>query len=327
MPCLDNVVTLGICPDDAISTSGFKLVDAAGISLNNLANIATETYEQGVQMALEKKALTLLQVRNDFIGALQANKVVTTITDPIYNTSVFNPTKSMGTYAGERGVIIHKNGGYRGSLRKTYIKAIEVYPLSSGEGEIKIYSGNYTYSYPVTFVANQVNTFDADILDGLPFEIPQGVQYARVLIDNTTVSFASSDIACKKGCGGSMPNPCGWADGWDGKTQVRREGYGINLQFQCVCDYEQILCDLSKSFSGELIWLKWQINIFEEQYKSNRFNDWVIYNREELKETIGDLTNRYNAKWNDMMAGMLGILKVYNDSCLNCQGIKRVVNV
>ncbi len=54
MACLDNIVTLGVCPDEAESTSGLKLMQAAGISIKNLAEIANETYGSGVELAIEK---------------------------------------------------------------------------------------------------------------------------------------------------------------------------------------------------------------------------------------------------------------------------------
>lgn len=333
MGCLDSIVSLGLCPDETVSTSGFKLIDAPGISIKGLASIANETYMSGANLAMEKKRLTLIQIQNDFIGALQSNNIVTTITNTIYDTSIINPNLSMGNYAGERGIVLHKTDSYRGTLRKTSINTIQVYPLQSGDATIKIYISTpnkqvFEYSYAVTLVANQLNTFDKTQLSGFPFELPQYTHSAKVLIDNTDIAFASAEIMCGKGCDGSVPNPCGWADGWDGTRPEKGQGYGINLSFECECDYTKILCDLSKSFSGELIWLKWAYNIFYEQYQTNRFNGWVIYNRDEIfSRILPDLENKYNAKWNDLMNGMVGILKNYHDDCLSCKGLRWVTNV
>lgn len=327
MSCIDNIVTLGICPDAGASLSGLTLLQAAGMSPKNMANIATEQYVQGTTLAMQKKELAIIQFQNDFIGALQANKVATTITNTEYETAVFNTTKSVGIYYGERGTVLHKNLRWKGNLRRTFIKEIQLYPFASGDVDITLSVGNNTYTYPVTLVANQVNVFDSETLGGFPFEIPYYVHNVTVKVDNSTIQFASADILCKTGCGGTLPNDCCWADGWDGEKQVRKEGYGVNLVFYCHCDYEKIICDLSKSFTGELIWLKWQIAIFDEQYKSNRFTNWVIYNQERLPDIINDLNNQYNKKWNDLMNGLFAILQNYKDDCLNCRGIRWKTNV
>jgi hypothetical protein len=319
MSCIDNIVTLGICPDDGVSKSGFTLMQAPGMSLKTFADTASDTYTRGLDMVMAKKSLALMQFRNDFIGALQSNKVVSMTANPVYDGAMFDIGVSNGLYNGYRGVTLHKSNKYRGSLRRTKIKAIQVYPLGAGAGTIKIEDGYNSYTYPVTFVANQVNTFDADVLDGFPFVM--GSPNVRVTIDNSTIAFASAPVICHEGCHGQMPNDCGWVNGWDGTKKVKKEAYGINLQFQCECDYEQVICDLS--YTGELIWLKWQIAVYDEVLKSNRFSNIVVYKGEQIeKQILPDLESQYVTKWNEMMAGVLSVLQTYRDDCLNCRGIR-----
>lgn len=327
MACIDSIVTLGICPDEGVSKSGLTLMQAPGISPNILADIASETYVKGTTLAMEKKRLILTQVKNDFYGALHLNNVMTQLPETEYNSSYFIETTDKGTYDGMRGVIINK-AHRTGNLRKTYIKTIELFPLQSGETTLQVKVGGLEYNYPITVVADQINVFDEDTLDGFPFEVPPQYANVRVSVDQSDISFASAEIQCMQGCGGKMPNDCAWAEGWDGVKKVKSEGYGVNVTFYCKCDYDQILCDLSNSFSGEIVWLKWQIAILEEQYQTDRFNNWVIYNREDIqKHILPDLENKYVNKWNSLMAGMPGILKNYRDSCLNCKGIRWRSNV
>lgn len=325
MSCIDNIVTLGIC-DTVAPLSGLTLMQAGGMSPKNLDNIASEQYIQGVRLAEMKKSLAINMIRNDLIGVLSANNIATTIADPIINTSSFNVGVDMGLYAGERGVTIHANDShYRGRLRKRRIVGIQCYPLTSGTADIQIVdviSGVTTVTpYPATFVANTINTFAIDYV----FQNPT----VRVLISNAAINFASAPITCLKGCGGTMPNQCGWADGWDGTGAVKGEGYGINVQFKCHCDYDELICELSRSFTGELIWLKWQELIFDEQYKTNRFESWVIYNRADLKDNvIPDLRQQYATKWNSMITGgLFEMLKSYRDDCLNCRGVRMLTNI
>lgn len=327
MSCLDNIVTLGLCADEPVSSSGFTLLNAAGINLKNLALI-TDSGASGVDMALEVKQRSIIQVRNDFISALQLNQIVPAVSKPAYETGMFITANSVGTFDGYRGVNVYKNNAYKGNLRKTILESIQVYPLASGDSTIKVFDGFNTYTYAVTLVANQINVFDQTQLAGFPFELPAQSGAVRVTIDQSTIPFLSTKITCMKGCGGGMPNPCGWADGWDGTAATKNEGYGMVLTFKCECDYDKVLCDLSKSFMGELIWLKWQYNIFDEQYKSNRFENLVIYDREDLLENImPDIENRYNEKWNALMKGLLDVLRTYRDDCLDCRRTRFFANV
>jgi len=295
------------------------------MSLKTFADTANDNYTRGVDMVMAKKEIALLQFRNDFIGALQSNKVVTIQSQPVYDGAIFNVGAALGLYNGYRGVTLHKANKFKGHLRKTKIKAIQVYPLASGDSTIKIEDGYNTYTYPVTLVANQVNIFDAEILDGFPFVLQS--HNARVTIDSSTIAFASAPVVCHEGCHGQMPNDCGWVNGWNGTAKEKKEAYGVNVQFYCECDYEQVICDLSKSFSGELIWLKWQIAVYDEIYKTNRFTNIVAYNSDKIeKQILPDLEEQYVNKWNEMMRGVLGILQTYRDDCLNCRGIRWVTN-
>lgn len=326
MSCINNIVSLGYCEGE-ISTSGLTLMQAAGMSPINADKIATELYRSGYTLLQVKKGLAEKFVRNDFIGVLKANKIASIVTERTYDSSLFNIDKDMGTYAGYRGVKLHSVGSTRGGLKKLKIKAIQCYPLVSGDGVINIidYIDGVATTTPinVTFVANVINTFT------LPEPYVAQYHTVAVVIDNTTFHFASAKITCKTGCGGTKPNDCGWCNGYDGSVEVKNEGYGINVQFVCDCDYDQLLCDFSQTFIGELIWLKMQILVFDEQVKTNRFNSWVTYNREEIRSKwIPDLERQYNEKFNSMVGGgMFEMLRQYKDPCLNCRGIRTVSNV
>lgn len=326
MSCLDNIVTLGLCPDDGQSLSGYTLIQAAGMSQKNFAGIATETYVKGVDMVMEKKSLALRSVSNDFLTALQVNGMLVQMFNPDYGISEFNPANVIPASSLQRGVTIHKANYRRNSLKKVVIKAVQCYPFTSGQGTLKIIDGNKTLSWPVTFVAGQINTFDSSNLSGFDYVVTS--KEARIVFDAPDISFASSIITCLLGCNNTEPNECAWADGWDGNKAVKAEGFGMNIIFGCECNYDQVLCDMSKSFSGELIWLKWQILVYEEQYKSNRLSNWVIYNRDEIMDVIiPDLQNRYNTRWNALMAGLQNIVKTYGSDCIICNRMRWAVNM
>lgn len=316
MGCIDNIVTVKGC-NTSPPTSGFDLFDAPEISIRNANSTANETYVQGFAMLQNKLRLAIIQVRNDFIAALNGNNIATKISEVAYPTGTFNASVNNGLYAGERGIILYRNPAIRGKLRKIKITQVQLYPLASGSFNLKIYdtiNGVWSYTaYPVTLIANQVNT--------LPINYQMQGAYASILIDNTALPMASSYLTCMTGCGGTMPNDCGYVMGYNGVAQVKSEGYGINATFSCSCDYEQILCDLSQTYIGELIWLKARYNVVEEQFKTNRFNNLIIYSHDDLPAIMQGLDAEYTGKWNSLMQGLYNILNTYRDSCLSCRGV------
>lgn len=323
MGSYNDIVTLGLPPDDGASLSGLRLIDAPGITLKTLNNTADETYINGINLALVKKNLALTLFQNDFIGALQANRVVTYINEPTYDTAVFNPMVDIGSSSLERGTMIVPANSYKGALRILNLKTIQLYPLNSGNVVIKIYDGFTETIYPsVSVTGGVVNTFQSTYVVN---KYSTGI---KILLNAPGISFASAQIICGEGCNGALPNPCGYANGWDGSLKNKNEGYGINVTFSCHCDYTQIITDMAAGFTGELIFLKWQIAFWEEYLSTDRFNFFAVYGKADVeKRTLPDLQNKYNIKWNLMMDGLFSILQTYRDSCLNCRGVRWASNI
>src|SRR5690606_8222476 len=89
MSCIDSLVTTGICPDEPSPTSGFTIIQAPGISMINMAKIATETYTSGLQLLKEKKKLAIAQMTNDFIREINSMNVIASLDNRRYDTSDF----------------------------------------------------------------------------------------------------------------------------------------------------------------------------------------------------------------------------------------------
>lgn len=321
MACLDNIVTLGYC-DDVQPTSGLTLIQAGGMNIKNFANIASDS--SGIDMVNEKKQLAITLVKNDFNGAIARANVIPQVTNRSYDAAYFKPTTNVGSSASGRGLILHKANGYRGVLRDTKITGVEIFPMTTGSGTLRIEDGDKLYSWPIQFDGGVSNFYDHTQLDGFPY-VMQSSQ-VKILVIADGINFSSSYITCKTGCHGA-PNPCGWLQGWDGSKRIKSEGYGVNVTFEYICDYDKILC-ASPGIIGELIWLKWQILIYDEHYKSNRFNGFVTYNKDTINEVVmPDLTAKYTEKWGDFTATLPSLLNQYRDDCLNCRGLQWKVNI
>src|SRR5690606_17452176 len=260
MDCLNNIVTLGLCPDAGESTSGFTLLDADGISIKNLAEIADDSNIKGVDLAMNKKSLSIKQFYNDFIASLQANKVMTNQSEEVYKASEFVTNANNGVSNESRGVTLHRVR-QKGNLRKLIIDSIEIYPLTSGNVTLKVDDGINTYTYDVDLIADQVNVLDGDVLDDLPFALKDNVCDVRITVETNGVLLSKSQIICLKGCNGTTPNDCGWVDGWDGSMAVKKKDMGVNVNLHCESDYASVLFNMPEKLILELIWLNWQLNI------------------------------------------------------------------
>lgn len=326
MSQLQNIISVrDVCADEQIeSLSGLDLMDAPEISVKNLANIANEEYVTGLNLAKKKVEQATILVRNDLMSLLAANKVMPNLSAKKYTIGEFKTNINYPAEAKERGVTLYKNKKIKGELRKLKIHKVNVHPLVTVEAvELKIYddyAGGTVTTYSVGLEADKVNTFN--------IEYTVKGTFARVLLNGTNVSVAGTYLTCFTGCNGTMPNDCGYTKGWyDDKEISSKEGFGINLEFSCVCDYEQLLCDLSQTYIGEIVWLKSRVLLLEEHLRTNRFNNWVVYGREETKEFLTDVENQYREKWQVFANAMPGILKQFNDDCLNCNGIRWMTNI
>ncbi len=327
MSCLENIISVrNVCDetDAPQSLSGLDLMDAAEISILNLARIANEDYVSGLALARAKVLQAATMVRNDLLTAMSANHVLPKLGAKRYMTGEFKPATTFPAEAKERGLTLYKNNRIKGQLRKLKIHAVKICPLTSVENAtLKIYddyAGGTVSTYNINLAANEINSFN------VAYEV-KGT-FARVLLDGANIPVASAYLTCFTGCNGSMPNDCGYTKGWyDDKEISGKEGFGIGLEFSCECDYEQLLCDLSKTYIGEIVWLKARIMLMEEHLRTNRLNNWVVYGREETERYRVDVENEYRDKWKVFINALPALLKQYKDDCLQCNGIRWVTNV
>ncbi|MBS1771525.1 MAG: hypothetical protein JST82_01605 [Bacteroidetes bacterium] len=326
MSLLNNIISVRdvTTEENVPSISGFDLMDAPEISVLNLAHIANEEYITGLHLARKKVSQATLLVRNDLMSAMAANHILPDVTAKKYKTGEFKTEVSFPAEAKERGLTLYKNNRIRGNLRKLKIENVLIYPLADASNvTLKVYddyAGGTVSTYNIDLAGNKVNTFKIN------YEV-KGT-FARVLLDGTNVPVAGSYLTCFTGCNGTLPNDCGYTKGWyDDKEISGKESFGLNLEFFCECDYDQLLFDLSKLYIGELVWLKTRVLLMEEHLRTNRLNNWVVYGREETQQYLTDVENQYREKWKTFINVLPAILQQMKDDCLYCNGIKWVTNI
>jgi hypothetical protein len=316
--CLDTIVSVwdqtGV---KSVSASGLDLFDAPEITIRNLADSATETYTEGIALAKDKLATAVTLVKNDFLALLAQRGFVTALVNSSLQTSTYQNGIIVPASNLDRGIIIKPQLRTTG-ISRIRISSIQAFPLGdSSNATLTIHDNGLAYSYPVQLVGGQINTF--------AIQHPISGKETHVYLNAPGVAFTSSKLACN--CDGSMPAGWGAILGWNGTGFSSREGHGLSVSLERYCDYDLLLCQMAKSYLGEIVWLKARILLLEARSESNRLNNWVLYGREDVAETRADLESQYVERWNALVAALPALIQNRHDNeCLPCRGSRWVAN-
>lgn len=318
--CLQNIVSIQDQCGNAVprSTSGYDIFQAPEVKFRGIAAITDEKYIRGMNLLQAVRNNAIMEVESDFLKIVTASKFSVELGSIYHNAGQFNQNIINPVATGEHGITIHS--ARPSVIRKLRVATIDLFPVdSSSNVDLKIYDNGMVSTYTVSLIGGQVNTFHVDY---------QAVaDYIRILLDTTSIRMYSTAITCMVGCNGTMPNECGYVKGWNGTSEVKSEGFGINASFTCECNFSQLLCGWSKQFIGEIVFYKMRSLIQEERLKSDRLNNFTIYNRDEAKESHIELENKYREKWNTFAENLPNMLKNMKDSCITCNRPKWVPNV
>ncbi|KAB1228448.1 hypothetical protein [Chryseobacterium viscerum] len=314
--CLEKIVTVrDVCAEQVtFSSSGYDLMDAPEIDIAKINDIATAEYNTGFKILKNCIRLALRDIETDFISVLFANKISASNNSYDVVTGNFS-TQYQNSGSGQKGIVIHKQG--RSGIKKIHIKKIRIYPVNdNSNAQLKFIDSGKESVINVSLIGGKINEFATDYF----------VEGDNVKIVLEGVETYSSELTCLLGCGGTIPNDCGYVKGWNGLSETQKEGFGINAVFSCECDYSQVLCQQSKNFVGLLVFLKARIYAMEERINSTRINPFIIYGQETAKEKRIELISEYNSKWNVFIDTIPNAISG-NDDCFECKKSKMVTNV
>jgi hypothetical protein len=319
--CLQNIVSVkDLCPGaiQEVSTSGYDIWQAPEVRYKGIAAITDEKYVRGRNMLVAIREMAIREVESDFLKIITTNGYNIDLGIAGFSTGQFNATITNAPAPVERGIVIHS--ARPSVIRKIKITQIQVFPVDSvAVIPLKIYDNGQVATYNIQLVGGQINTFNIDYTASGDF--------IRIVLDSSALRTYGSQLTCMVGCGGTLPNECGYVKGWNGTGEVKSEGFGINAVFSCDCAYSQLLCYWAKQFVGEIVWYKMRALVQEERLNSDRLNNFTIYNREEAKEKHAELENIYREKWNTFAHALPELLKNLRDSCIICNKAKWVTNV
>lgn len=322
MSCLDNIVSVkDFCNPNAIEnigSSGYDIMNAPEISLKRVSAIVTDEHTQVRKFILDVVKQATNDIKNDFLGALSLN-YRTDLSQQSYESSIFK-SDELPTSNAERGFTFYKANYSSRSLKtavieKVYINALEV----KDNVEFYIYDGDLKTTFVVNVKKLGINPF--------PINYKVRSSSARIVMKGNALKVASTRLICFVGCNNTLPNDCGNTKSFNDGHTSNKEGYGLGIKFSCLCDYDKMLCDLSNSFVGKLVYLKTRIMLLEYAKHSDRFNNVVIFGSTEKDQLISQLTSEYNQCWNTLVSSLPNTLKAYKGDCVECKGIQIKVNV
>lgn len=318
--CLENIVTINDpCePNKINSSSGYDIMDAPEISNKNISQIANLNQPNGYEFLKKQLKISLRDVVNDFIALLNSNNLIANLSINVTSTGSFN-SRYQNKEDSAQGISLYKNQrNYNpNSIKKLIVKDVLIFPINDVEStKLYIVDGNNIETRSIQLVGGKINKFSLDYK----------VNSQKVDIYLKNIATYSSNLTCLLGCGGRMPNDCGYVKGYNNGNITREEGFGINANFSCECDYESLLCRFSRSYIGNVIFLKTRINILKERMYNDRLNSFIIYGKDEAEKQAIELENEYREVWNSFVQSVPNLLS--NDSdCINCKKTQVVVNI
>lgn len=322
MSCLDNIISVrnycsNIKPD---SLSGLDLMDAPELNQSKMAAMVDADFIKGYDLAKDVVRRAGIELTNDFIAVLAANRVASDIIDTVHQSSKFDSGTTYPSVNYERGFTLYKANPYKSKLKQVIITKLFLNAVDASEaGAIKIYDNGKVTTFNVAIVAG---------LNEYPVNYVLSGDSARIVLSADSVAVYATPLICHVGCNGHSPNECGYTKSWNNGAEISiKEGFGLGIEFHCECDFQHIVCSLSKTYIGNLLYLKSRIKLLESRIYSDRLNNFIVYGADEAKAQKIELTNEYNSEWNTMVSALPNLLRKYNDSCLDCRGIRFKTNI
>lgn len=322
MSCLDNIISVrDYCSTERpTSLSGLDLMDAPELNQSRMAKMVDADFVKGYDLAKDVVRRSGIELTNDFLAVLAANRVSADIIEPVHKSSAFEATTVYPSADYERGFTLYKANVHKSRLKKVVISKVFINASTAADSnQIKIYDNG------------TITTFNVKVEIGLnEYEVNYTLSgdSARIVLAANSVNVYATKLICHVGCNGTVPNSCAYTKSWNNGSEISiKEGFGLGAEFHCECDFEQLICNMSRTYIGNLLYLKSRIKLLEEAIYSDRMNNFIVYGKDESKEHRSELINEYNSEWNTMVAALPNLLSKYNDDCLQCRSVTWKTNI
>lgn len=318
LACLEHIISIPGCGNEE-SLSGYSITDLTGISIKQSANVATEKHVSGLNLLRDVRRRAYMAVRNDVITFLKGNGYIANSTTSAWSTmELRDGSIEAATSAGDyRGIVIKKT--QRGSvLHKMHIPYVMVKAAHTGTLLLRVEDGENAITYPFESVSGSISKVKIN------YTAESDVVY---LLLPDTIDVYSVKPNCS--CGGSSTPKSKYftTKGYYNGIETKQEGFGIWTDVVGKCEYDYLLCYLATDgLLGEIVMYKAGVFIMDEQIKSDRFNYYTVYDKEQAAQTGQEWENHYRERFNTLVQSLPKILPNIDPLCIDCRS-RRIANV
>jgi len=329
MNCLDQLIQIpSLCERTTTSVSGsYSIFDIRGFSIGKAARINNDILEDVEATLYNIRKLAVNRFTTDLSIFLQGNGYQVNMADHIHDSQK-NDTVIGGYSAIEIGKIrgIRLTQKVMCRTKKLKIRTIKILGQNTGLFNLVIYNSGIRWDIPINLVAGVYYVInESDIYALLGSELFARRQELFIGIDGT--NFNPAVIIPDCGCQGSK-NDCADVKGFSGSlsSTMNYESntattYGIQVEFSCSCNWNDIICQLTNSHPAAKQLLLYLCEKFwnEKVIYSDRLNLFTTFGKEDAKELLDKIEGEYAELFNNFCAGLGSFFKTGQfDDCITC---------
>lgn len=320
--CYDNFIGVIGCDDEPTPKSGYYIESLEGISVKRAANIAEDSYMNGVELIKDKIIFALKHLEKAVLGKMMLLGYTLPTTSPTSQKGDF--LGEVNGFGGERGLKLYQNNSLSPFscivLKKIYIKS---QTTSTQTLYLKDKDGVVLWQKEVDLVSNQLLVIEDYI------KIYETESY--LVLDNSTIQTYKTQLKNDSNCCGysstTRPNKFYSVTGWNGSNCVDN-GFGLGVEIGMECDMSLVMCDILPQLSKAALY--WSgVEILNEQLASNRLNLINIFSKEWAMEKIEEWKMEIDNELNIVVPNLVKGLKARDRFCISCndRGIRKVQTV
>lgn len=318
MACIDNIIGVrGVCGNsDTESFSGYYANDYPGITLQSASNSNNENTLTGYNYLVDLSRRMSMKLNNDILAYINSNYRVNTLQAGMWSTGVYDTRViSAGNVGNRRGIVVYKKD-LRCTFKKIKLQRIRIYSTQTANTTLRIADTlGVVYTVNVSLTQDVIKELEVN-------KIFNGNEIQITLPDNIAVY--SNKPNCGIGCGGTAKSECVRVMGVNGSQLNTTEGYGIEADIDCVCDFSTLICNMA---SDKIIWQSafelYGAMFYDEMIKNQRLNYLTIYKSDQIKEQAQQGFESYRNYFEQAMQGFRRYIVQLDGGCkcVDCSGL------
>lgn len=330
--CLKNLITVvNPCDNDETYINGALDITALYPDFEwGKIDAITDATTSAVQELRALRWLAIQKVSSDISGVISRNGLAANLGIETYTLSGqadcscgwTNPT-ALSPF---RGIMAQlKRCSPERNIRRVHISELTIWSKQNYETlDLVVKDNYYQYTIEVPNVVQGANNVYA--LTGIQPIVSEGAQI-EFHVNSDIYDLCKTEQFC--GCKmNDLPYTFGTFDGNKWRNGKGLAGYGITMRAGAVCDFDKVLCIFAGQKLVQYVVLYYMGHLISEKVlNSSKVNLYTTFQRADAKAKSEKYYNMYLEKYNELIVGMLPVLRGIDDGCITCKGVKTLTNV